>query len=131
MEQTGRWVGSPTLKPTWPLAVEASGLQANPRRWSAKPLFGRLVRVFWSGRQARLYNLSPASAGLFLAPPLRRPRVYALSRQWRLPPGGNREANSNENRLHKVAMSVFAGVALGAAAIQGLHAQAKPKAYVV
>jgi hypothetical protein len=25
--------------------MEASGLQANPRRWSAKPLFGRLVRV--------------------------------------------------------------------------------------
>ena len=66
-----------------------------------------------------------------MRPPLRRPRVYALSRQWRLPPGGNREENSNENRLHKVAMSVFAGVALGAAAIQGLHAQAKPKAYVI
>ena len=32
---------------------------------------------------------------------------------------------------YTVAMSVFAGVALGGAAIQGLHAQAKPKAYVV
>jgi hypothetical protein len=29
---------------------------------------------------------------------------------------------------YTMAMSVFAGVALGAAAIQGLHAQAKPKA---
>ena len=32
---------------------------------------------------------------------------------------------------YTVAMSVFAGVALGGTAIQGLHAQAKPKAYVV
>ena len=32
---------------------------------------------------------------------------------------------------YTVAMSVFAGVALGGAAIQGLHAQAKPKAYVI
>ena len=32
---------------------------------------------------------------------------------------------------YTVAVSVFAGAALGAAAIQGLHAQAKPPAYVV
>lgn len=30
-----------------------------------------------------------------------------------------------------VALSMFAGAALGAAAIQGLHAQAKPPAYVI
>jgi uncharacterized protein (DUF1330 family) len=30
-----------------------------------------------------------------------------------------------------VALSMLAGVALGAAAIQGLHAQAKPKAYII
>ena len=30
-----------------------------------------------------------------------------------------------------VALSMFAGAALGAAAIHGLHAQDKPKAYVV
>ena len=32
---------------------------------------------------------------------------------------------------YTVALSMFAGVALGGAAIQGLHAQAKPKAYTV
>jgi uncharacterized membrane protein YgdD (TMEM256/DUF423 family) len=32
---------------------------------------------------------------------------------------------------YTVALSMLAGVALGAAAIQGLHAQAKPKAYSV
>jgi len=32
---------------------------------------------------------------------------------------------------YTVALSVLAGVALGAVAIQGLHAQAKPKAYLV
>ena len=32
---------------------------------------------------------------------------------------------------YAVALSMVAGVALGAAAIQGLHAQAKPKAYLV
>src|ERR1700680_83057 len=31
----------------------------------------------------------------------------------------------------KIAMAVVAGAALGAAAMQGLHAQAKPKAYTV
>jgi uncharacterized protein (DUF1330 family) len=31
----------------------------------------------------------------------------------------------------KIAMGMLAGVALGAAAVQGLHAQAKPKAYIV
>ena len=30
-----------------------------------------------------------------------------------------------------VALSMLAGAALGAAAIQGLHAQAKPKAYII
>jgi uncharacterized protein (DUF1330 family) len=32
---------------------------------------------------------------------------------------------------YTVALSLFAGAALGAAAIQGLHAQAKPQAYVI
>jgi len=32
---------------------------------------------------------------------------------------------------YTVALSVLAGAALGAAAVQGLHAQAKPKAYAV
>jgi uncharacterized protein (DUF1330 family) len=32
---------------------------------------------------------------------------------------------------YTVALSMLAGVALGAAAIQGLHAQAKPKAFLV
>jgi uncharacterized protein (DUF1330 family) len=32
---------------------------------------------------------------------------------------------------HTVMLSVIAGAALGGAAIQGLHAQAKPKAYIV
>ena len=32
---------------------------------------------------------------------------------------------------YTVALSLLAGVALGAVAIQGLHAQAKPKAYLV
>ena len=30
-----------------------------------------------------------------------------------------------------VAFSMLAGIAIGAIAIQGLHAQAKPKAYIV
>ncbi len=32
---------------------------------------------------------------------------------------------------YKLALTLLAGVALGAAAVQGLHAQAKPKAYLV
>jgi uncharacterized protein (DUF1330 family) len=32
---------------------------------------------------------------------------------------------------YTVALSMLAGIALGAAAIQGLHAQAKPKAYTI
>lgn len=32
---------------------------------------------------------------------------------------------------YKLALTLLAGVALGAAAIQGLHAQAKPKVYLV
>ena len=32
---------------------------------------------------------------------------------------------------HTVALSIWAGVAIGAAAVQALHAQAKPPAYVV
>jgi len=35
------------------------------------------------------------------------------------------------NTKFKIALAVVAGAALGAAAIQGLHAQAKPKAYYV
>jgi uncharacterized protein (DUF1330 family) len=35
------------------------------------------------------------------------------------------------NTKFKIALAVIAGTALGAAAIQGLHAQAKPKAYIV
>jgi len=35
------------------------------------------------------------------------------------------------NTMFKIALSVLAGAALGAAAVQGLHAQAKPKAYIV
>jgi uncharacterized protein (DUF1330 family) len=35
------------------------------------------------------------------------------------------------NTKLKIALAVLAGVALGAAAMQGLHAQAKPKAYTV
>ena len=32
---------------------------------------------------------------------------------------------------YKIAIALVAGVAIGGAAIQGLHAQAKPKAYLV
>ena len=35
------------------------------------------------------------------------------------------------NTKFKFALAVVAGAALGAAAVQGLHAQAKPKAYLV
>ena len=35
------------------------------------------------------------------------------------------------NTKFKIALAVIAGAALGAAAMQGLHAQAKPKAYFV
>jgi uncharacterized protein (DUF1330 family) len=35
------------------------------------------------------------------------------------------------NARYKIALSALAGAALGAAAVQGLHAQAKPKAYIV
>jgi uncharacterized protein (DUF1330 family) len=35
------------------------------------------------------------------------------------------------NTTYKIAISVLVGAALGAAAVQGLHAQAKPKAYIV
>jgi uncharacterized protein (DUF1330 family) len=35
------------------------------------------------------------------------------------------------NTKFKIAMAVVAGAALGAAAMQGLHAQGKPKAYTV
>ena len=35
------------------------------------------------------------------------------------------------NTLSKISLAIVASVALGAAAIQGLHAQAKPKAYTV
>jgi uncharacterized protein (DUF1330 family) len=35
------------------------------------------------------------------------------------------------NTKCKIAVAVIAGAALGAAAVQGLHAQAKPKAFVI
>jgi uncharacterized protein (DUF1330 family) len=35
------------------------------------------------------------------------------------------------NTKSKIAIALVAGVALGAVAVQGLHAQAKPKAYVI
>jgi uncharacterized protein (DUF1330 family) len=35
------------------------------------------------------------------------------------------------NAKYQIALAVLAGAALGAAAVQGLHAQAKPKAYIV
>ena len=35
------------------------------------------------------------------------------------------------NSNSQIALAVLAGAALGAAAMQGLHAQAKPKAYIV
>ncbi len=35
------------------------------------------------------------------------------------------------NAKFKIALALVAGTALGAAAMQGLHAQAKPKAYVI
>ena len=35
------------------------------------------------------------------------------------------------NTKYKIVVAVVAGAALGAAAVQGLHAQAKPKAYLV
>jgi uncharacterized protein (DUF1330 family) len=35
------------------------------------------------------------------------------------------------NSKYKLALSVLAGAAIGAAAVHGLHAQAKPKAYIV
>jgi uncharacterized protein (DUF1330 family) len=45
------------------------------------------------------------------------------------------ENNDNEeipmNTRYKIALAILAGAGLGAAAIQGLHAQAKPLAYIV
>jgi uncharacterized protein (DUF1330 family) len=35
------------------------------------------------------------------------------------------------NSKFKITLAVVAGAAIGAAAVQGLHAQAKPKAYIV
>src|SRR5215831_13754997 len=35
------------------------------------------------------------------------------------------------NTKSKITIALVAGVALGAAAVQGLHAQAKPKAYLI
>jgi uncharacterized protein (DUF1330 family) len=35
------------------------------------------------------------------------------------------------NTKSKIALTLVVGVALGAAAVQGLHAQAKPKAYLI
>ena len=35
------------------------------------------------------------------------------------------------NSRYKIALSMLVSAALGAAAVQGLHAQAKPKAYLI
>ena len=35
------------------------------------------------------------------------------------------------NSKYQIALAIAAGAALGAAAMQGLHAQAKPKAYII
>ena len=35
------------------------------------------------------------------------------------------------NPKYQIAMAIAVGAALGAAAVQGLHAQAKPKAYII
>jgi uncharacterized protein (DUF1330 family) len=51
--------------------------------------------------------------------------VFYLSPNYR-----HQEGNIMKTR-YTVALSVLAGAALGAAAIQGLHAQAKPPAYVI
>jgi uncharacterized protein (DUF1330 family) len=45
-----------------------------------------------------------------------------------------KEAINQEDAMkmnHKVAIALVAGAAIGAAAVQGLHAQGKPKAYIV
>ena len=39
--------------------------------------------------------------------------------------------NDNMKTRYTVALSMLAGIAIGAVAIQSLHAQAKPKAYVI
>jgi hypothetical protein len=44
--------------------------------------------------------------------------------------GGDEREDIMKTR-YTVALSMIAGAAVGAAAIQGLHAQAKPKAYLV
>ncbi len=41
------------------------------------------------------------------------------------------EREERHEYTYKVALGVVVGAALGAAAVQGLHAQAKPKAYIV
>ncbi|MGP0085042.1 MAG: DUF1330 domain-containing protein [Steroidobacteraceae bacterium] len=46
-----------------------------------------------------------------------------------LPAFSQREGDMNSR--YKVALAMTAGIALGAAAVQGLHAQAKPAGYVV
>jgi len=43
----------------------------------------------------------------------------------------NQQRGSVMNSKSKIMLAVVAGAALGAAAVQGLHAQAKPKAYIV
>ena len=43
---------------------------------------------------------------------------------------GSEVEDNHENSVHR-RLSLIAGAALGGAAIQGLHAQAKPKAYQV
>src|SRR5262245_29130817 len=43
----------------------------------------------------------------------------------------NQQRGKPMNTKSKIALTLVVGVALGAAAVQGLHAQAKPKAYQV
>jgi uncharacterized protein (DUF1330 family) len=47
---------------------------------------------------------------------------------------GNKQSSTRENIVktnYKIAIAVVAGAAIGGAAVQGLHAQAKPPVYVV
>ena len=60
-------------------------------------------------------------------------RQLAIARSCALAP--DKRINDRWRQVMKtrftVALSLLAGVALGAAAVQGLHAQAKPKAYII
>src|ERR671934_2533513 len=56
-------------------------------------------------------------------------RVGSNARSNDLPNSASRE--NVMNTKYKIVLAVVAGAALGAAAVQGLHAQAKPKAYLI